>query len=412
MKYKVVRLAVIFDQVLSAGGGYQQALNISISMYKFKERKSYSLKFFTIYSENIPILSGYGIDVELIKISKFNRAWLKVRSLIYSDHILKNIQKYVGLNKFEKSLIDKDIDLVYFLSPSSWSNYLEKLNYIITVWDLCHRDMPEFPEVYENRVFERREVGFNRSLTRAIAVIVDSKLGKDNIIRRYMVDESRIHILPFSPALSIQNVKQKSSVSIKDKFKILGDYIFYPAQFWAHKNHAYILQGLTALKDEYNIKISAVFSGGDAGNLSYIKSLVDELDLTDQVHFLGFVDNADIVTLYENSIALVMPTYFGPTNIPPLEAFTLGTPVLYSDLPGLREQVGNSALLLNLKDPSSMSKNIYKLINDLELRDKLIILGKKRIKEIDNQNAHNEIIELICSDFKIRMYCWKNRGNQ
>ena len=92
MKYKVVRLAVIFDQVLSAGGGYQQALNISISMYKFKERKSYSLKFFTIYSENIPILSGYGIDVELIKISKFNRAWLKVRSLIYSDHILKNIQ--------------------------------------------------------------------------------------------------------------------------------------------------------------------------------------------------------------------------------------------------------------------------------------------------------------------------------
>ena len=124
------------------------------------------------------------------------------------------------------------------------------------------------------------------------------------------------------------------------------------------------------------------------------------------------MDNADIVTLYENSIALVMPTYFGPTNIPPLEAFTLGTPVLYSDLPGLREQVGNSALLLNLKDPSSMSKNIYKLINDLELRDKLIILGKKRIKEIDNQNAHNEIIELICSDFKIRMYCWKNKGSQ
>ena len=181
-----INLAIIFDQVLSAGGGYQQALNVAISISKNIDRKYYTPIFFTIYPENLPILKKYGINAEFIKVSKVNRAWLKVRSLIYSDHILKNIQKYVGLNKFEKSLIDKDIDLVYFLSPSSWSNYLEKLNYIITVWDLCHRDMPEFPEVYENRVFERREVGFNRSLTRAIAVIVDSKLGKDNIIRRYM----------------------------------------------------------------------------------------------------------------------------------------------------------------------------------------------------------------------------------
>ena len=53
-----------------------------------------------------------------------------------------------------------------------------------------------------------------------------------------------------------------------------------------------------------------------------------------------------------------MPTYFGPTNIPPLEAFALGVPVLYSDLPGLKDQVGDSALLLDLNNPESMAQHM------------------------------------------------------
>jgi len=407
MKPNTVRLAIIFDQLLSAGGGYQQSLNAAISIHQPTEQNHYCPIFFTIYSENLPILKEHGIDAELIKVSKINRAWLKVRSLIYSNYFLKYVLKYMGVNKFEKYLIDKDIDLVYFLSPSSWSTYLEKLNYIITVWDLCHRDMPEFPEVYKNRIFERREAGFNKFLARAVAVIVDSKLGRNNVVRRYMIDESRIHILPFSPAFSVRNIK-KADTNIKDKFKIVDDYIFYPAQFWAHKNHAYILQGIKILKDEYNTNVSVVFSGGDAGNLDYIKRLTHELGLENQVFFLGFVDNVDMIALYKGSIALVMPTYFGPTNIPPLEAFTLGVPVLYSDLPGLRDQVGSSALLMDLENPGSMSNHVYNLINDLDLRDRLVRSGKKRM-EFNSENIHNDIINTICSKFQIKTHCWKNR---
>ena len=103
------------------------------------------------------------------------------------------------------------------------------------------------------------------------------------------------------------------------------------------------------LKDKHNIELDVVFSGGDAGNLDYIKSIVRTLDLTKQVYFLGFIDNDDVVSLYKNSLALVMPTYFGPTNIPPIEAFILGVPVLYSDLPELTDQVRGAALLLDLK---------------------------------------------------------------
>ena len=74
------------------------------------------------------------------------------------------------------------------------------------------------------------------------------------------------------------------------------------------------------------------------------------MNLENKVRFAGFVDDEELPFLYSQSIALVMPTYFGPTNIPPLEAFKINVPVLYSDLPGLRDQVGKAAMLIDLKN--------------------------------------------------------------
>ena len=399
---KKIRLAVIFDQLLKTGGGYQQALNVSININKSND--IYEQIYFTTYSQNISILKEYGLEVNHIKISKINRAWLKLRSFIYSEFFLKIIQQFIGFNKFEKYLLDKNIDLVYFLSPSNWSNYLENLNFIITIWDLCHRDELEFPEVYKNRIFERRDISIEKSLKRAVAIIADSELGRSNIVSRYLVDKSRVYVAPFLPSFNISNSNFVINKSIKEKFHISRDYIFYPAQFWAHKNHIYILQGIKILKEKYNTNIDVVFAGGDAGNLEHVKKTSEELNLSKQVHFLGFINNEDLFNLYKQSIALVMPTFFGPTNIPPLEAFALGVPVLYSDLPGLKEQVGEAALLLNLDNPDSMATHLLSLLNDKNLRKNLIDLGKKRI---NINNNYFEIVSLICSKFQIKMQTWK-----
>ena len=160
-----------------------------------------------------------------------------------------------------------------------------------------------------------------------------------------------------SKKLEIDDKIKNKYINIK-KYDLNNDYIFYPAQFWAHKNHIYILKALHILKSESSISLGAIFSGSDQGNLSYIKDMTKQFNLENKVRFTGFVSNEEINYLYSQSIALVMPTYFGPTNIPPLEAFKLNVPVIYSDLPGLRDQVNDAALLLNLNDPKSLVENL------------------------------------------------------
>ena len=353
------------------------------------------------------ILATYGIKAEVINLSFFEKIRNKFRDKITNKYFFELIKKVEEYSPFEKKLNEYKIDLVYFLSPICFQQSLEKLNYVTTLWDLCHRDNPEFPEVRLSRELEYRDDNFKKILSRASAIIVDSDLGKMNAAHRYGIDLERIHILPFQPAEATRSKTDlitSQKLKINEKFKV-DKYVFYPAQFWAHKNHVYLLEGLFILEQKYGLKISAIFSGDDKGNKKYVENHAKKLKLEDRIHFVGFVKNEEIVELYKQSIALVMPSYFGPTNLPPLEAFQLGVPVLYSDQPGLRDQVGDAALLMDLKDPNSMALHLKQLIENEQLREQLIKLGYVRLKHFDSYDRV-EILKNIIQDFRWRRFCW------
>ena len=103
-----------------------------------------------------------------------------------------------------------------------------------------------------------------------------------------------------------------------------------------------------------------------------------------------------------------MPTFFGPTNIPPLEAFKIGVPVIYPDLDGLRDQVGDAALLINLYDPNTLSDCLYKLINNKGLRNDLL---NKGYRMIDKNTKYDRLrnFENILSQFIVKYCNFRNK---
>lgn len=401
-----IRLAVIFDQELGAGGGYQQALN-AISLVGTQDKNLVLPVYFTTHQENVSVLKGIGIDAQVIpKPTFFRNKFATFRRLITHRRMLFAARRIMKHSPFERLMLSQKIDLVYFISPSYFAHDLEELNYITTVWDISHREDPEFPEVRLHREFERRDYHYRRLLPRATGVLVDSPRGQELAVRNYGLNPERVHIMPFESAMGTRVDKlQESAVSIRKMYGITNPYIFYPAQFWAHKNHVYVLEGLKALESQFNLKIDAVFSGNNYGTRSYIEAYASKLKIADRVHFLGFVPNEHMSQLYKQSIALVMPTYFGPTNLPPLEAFELGVPLLYSDKFGIKDQVEGAALLMDLTNPSSMANQLAKLINDPALRKKLIRSGKNRLKEL-NTIDRGEVLARIFRDFHARKMTW------
>ena len=391
-----LNIAVIFHQEVSFGGGYQQSVN-SASILKKLPKKFYSIKFFTLKKKNIAVLRKYKIESNFLNLSLLSKIIIYIKTeprFIFIKDLLKlfNIK-----SNFEKKLLNRNIDLVYFLSPTRLAADLTKLNYIYTLWDICHRDQFEFPEVSDKDVFEFRDTLCKMVLPKAQSIIVDSEYSKANISNIYSIQKNRMHVIPFEPAHNIKDIKISNKTS--SRFTIdENSYIFYPAQFWAHKNHTYLIDGVLSLEETYGIKIKIIFSGSDKGNLQYIKNYVQKNNISQRVEFLGFVSDKKISELYKNSIALVMPSYFGPTNIPPLEAFHLGVPLIYPDTYDNKKQLGDAGLAVDLNDVESLSYELFKLITEENLREKLINRGYKKLKKINSINRL-KVVENLMKDF-------------
>jgi glycosyltransferase involved in cell wall biosynthesis len=213
-------------------------------------------------------------------------------------------------------------------------------------------------------------------LGRAAAVIVGTQVGKLEVERFFRIDPSRILIMPH-PTPRFADAPVEAKRSVREKYGITGDYLFYPAQFWAHKNHVNLLLALKLLQSKFDRPLSVALVGADHGNLGHVKATVDRLGLTDHVHFLGFVPREDLIDLYKEAFALSYVTFFGPENLPPLEAFALGCPVIASDVSGAREQLGDAVLFAEPTSPEQMAEAVVRLASEGGLRARLIEAGRK-----------------------------------
>ena len=79
------------------------------------------------------------------------------------------------------------------------------------------------------------------------------------------------------------------------------------------------------------------------------------------------------------SRALVMPTFFGPSNIPPLEAAVLGCPIAISNVSSMPEQLGNAALIFDPDSVDEIADCIRTLWSDDPLCARMAAAAKSRV---------------------------------
>lgn len=396
-----MRIMVVVDCLPDAGGvfSYMQSL---CKLIKNAE-SSHAFLFFATSKDTAEKLQNHNIETvkysyDAKKTSRFSnmKNWI---SMFLGGTEINSIPR--------KSVIDSivqehGIDLVYFLGHSPLALELTKAPFIFTVWDFCHRDWPEFPEVNTDRIFESRENSFRNSLNRAIAVVVDSDALAEKTIKYYGVNKERIIKIPFL----IDKYREINLIDVVEKYKLEKPFIFYPAQFWPHKNHYYILEGLALLKNEYDLIINAVFTGTDKGNLSYIMMMAQKMGVASQIRYLGFIPQEEIYSIYKETVALIMPTYFGPTNIPPLEAFSVDCTLLYSDLSEFRQEYDGTAFFMDLDDPRSMAESLISVLNKDPIVEQQKEAGRKLL---DKHNAKNAwiVLEKTFISFEKLLKRWK-----
>lgn len=277
--------------------------------------------------------------------------------------------------------------------------------YMAIVWDLQHRLQPWFPEVSSHGTWRNREAFYGEYLRRATFVIAGTDAGRLEIERFYQIPTDRIKILPHPTPLFALDTPQLDSEAVRKKYGLSGPYVFYPAQFWSHKNHVNLLLALSELKAKHKLDISAVFAGSDKGNREYVQGFASRLEPAVNIAFLGFIPVEDLVALYQGAVALTYISYFGPENLPPLEAFALGCPVIAADVSGAREQLSDAAILVDPSEPSAISDAIRLVYESPDLRRELITKGRDRAERWTAKDFVRGVFATL-NDFEKVRRCW------
>jgi glycosyltransferase involved in cell wall biosynthesis len=379
---------------------------------------------FGYYSQMIKGLKTYDFkDAEIIFISnKINTAFfsdqrtyeIKVKKvfppkLSFAKKVLRKAGTKLGLNLFNidytkidkhyaddlKNELNQVIDIVYYLTPQV---VIPNFPYIYTLWDIGHLSMYAFPEVSMNDTFENRKKEHDLSPQKALMVFCESEAGKQEAVKFLNINANRIKVVPLFPSEIVnETIVPQQPKKVKSKI----EFIHYPAQYWAHKNHYNLLVAFkVVLKMHPDLKL--LFTGSDKGNKSYILSVIEELDLENVVLDLGFVTIQELKWIYLNSFGLVMPTFLGPTNMPVLEAAGLGCPVACSDFAGHKEQLRDYAYYFDPLSPNNIAMAIEKMILDKINNE---TRSYSNISTIENAM---ESIETAFSEIKQIRFCWGN----
>lgn len=394
-----MKIAIILEEKVCSGGGYFQSLNTVKSFYKSASKENQVIVFTTLKA-NKDFLRELNITTKIFRKSFLDYFYLYVHNL----WLYKFIQLVINKNLtsfFEKKLIFEKIDFVVFTSPSSLTPLLlNKINFSLSIWDNSHLEFPEFPEV-RGKVFTNREFFLNISLPLAYFIIVDSSELAYKLSDRYRIDLSRFIILPFyiSPMLKDDLNGFKGDVCNFDALNC--KYIFYPAQFWPHKNHISILEAILLLKS-YNKDYHVVFCGRNYSSKENIRKYINENNLVSNVTMLNYVSNDELIYLYKNCEGVIMTTYFGPTNIPPIEAWYFKKPLIYSK--HLGSQVGEAAILVDCDDYKDIAEGILKLKNEV-LVSKIILEGSKKLINVEDEILKGE------KEVAMRFHIFNRRKN-
>ena len=221
-------------------------------------------------------------------------------------------------------------------------------------------------------------------------VITLSKYSRQELIKTLHIEKNKIIIV--YPSVEIGRLEDWKIERIREKYGIESEFILWVGVMRQSKNLARLIEAYKMLSDEIKDKYALVIAGKKNEYFRVLKNLVDRLGLEDKVLFPGFITDEDLPVLYRSASLFVFPSLYEGFGIPPLEAMACGTPVVVANTTSLPEIIGTAGILVNPLDTDSLTKAMYDVLTNIELRSKMIEKGKILVKKFSVESMSQKLL--------------------
>jgi glycosyltransferase involved in cell wall biosynthesis len=240
--------------------------------------------------------------------------------------------------------------------------------WVVTLHDVAHHAIPQHFSRAE-RLY--RAYAYDRPARRAGRVITSSRAAKADIVKYLGINPDMV--IPIYHGVDFEvfcPAPRPHDSAVLQNYSLPESFIYYPANFWPHKNHLRLLQALRHVKDR---RLHLVLTGH--GNIQTLQEFAQHHRMADRVHYLGYVPSQVVPALYRASQAVIYPSLFEGFGIPVIEAMACGVPVASSSRGALAELTAGMTVKLDPDDPRDIADAIERIVYDRRLRDSIIPNG-------------------------------------
>lgn len=322
---------------------------------------------------NIHVLSLNGGKIDGVTVHNFDANVVEQRN----KGLLQKMGRIKFIGEMKRTLKEINPDLLHAQYASSYGflgTLLKKHPYAISVWGT---DIYEFPNngFIQKQIIKHnfRKADYIFTNSRAMAREVNKYTNKNVDVTFFGVDMER-----FKPV----EVK-------KDDAFVVGIVKSLEKRYGIE----YLIKAFKLLKDEYPNKKLLLKIGGSGQNLDNLINLVDELDLKNEVEFLGRIAPNSIAKIFCSFDVTVFPSLREGFGVAAIESQACEVPVIVTNVGGHPESLDNNktGFIVESKNPEQIKEKIVTLMNDENLRKNMGKQGRKFVKanyEV-NQNFHD-----------------------
>ncbi len=282
-------------------------------------------------------------------------------------------------------LLVNPVDVLFV--PAHTIPFIHPRRSVVTIHGLEYEFSPESYSLY-SRIFHRFFI--KKSCRWADKIIAVSDKTKQDLIKLYKTPADKIKIIPngFSP-VNLEGVGKNEII------KANSPYLFFIGRLEERKNVVNIVKAFEILKKKYNYPGKLLLGGGRGYGYDKIKKVIKNSAYKTEIEELGFVSEKEKWRYFKYADTFLFPSLLEGFGIPIVEAQSMGTPVVTSDLSPMKEVAGDKRVIANPNEPSQLAEIVNKILQDKELREDVIKQGLKNIKKYSWEKTAREIAGVL-----------------
>ena len=264
---------------------------------------------------------------------------------------------------------------------------------VVTIHDVYH--LAFFKQLsLKQRIYAKMIM--DNAVKKSDVIITVSDFSKSEIIKYTGCDSAKLNVIYNGVE---EYSKPAGSAAVVTKYKLPQRYILFVGNVKPHKNLKTLIKSYLLLGEVQQADFKVLIVGKKEGFLTGDHELMNWVNgdsrLKDSIIFTGFVNDADLSTIYANAFLLVFPSAYEGFGLPPLEAMANGCPVIASDASSIPEVCGNAAIYFPAFDETQLSLKISELLTNEFKRAEAIKRGYERVKLFRWENSAGKHIKLF-----------------